>query len=160
MADMLVKLYDLPDSTPLKSRLGGQGLSLRRAMAYEKRAVVSWVDANYGEGWACECDVSFGNQPISCYLAVEHGSIVGFACYDSTCRNYFGPIGVAEDARGRGIGAALLLSCLEAMRFDGFAYAIIGGVGPREFYAKVAGAVEIMGSTPGIYRDRLGPNAG
>jgi hypothetical protein len=152
---MLVKLYDLPSSTSLKSRLSVQGVSVRRAMAYEKRAVVAWVEAHYGEGWACECDVSFSNRPISCYLAVEHDSIVGFGCYDTTCRNYFGPTGVAEGARGRGIGAVLLLSCLEAMRANGFAYAIIGGVGPREFYASVAGAVEIPGSTPGIYPGAL-----
>ena len=30
-------------------------------------------------------------------------------------------------------------------------YAIIGGVGPAAFYAGVAGAVPIEGSTPGIY---------
>jgi len=37
----------------------------------------------------------------------------------------------------------------------GYGYAIIGGVGPADFYTKVAGAVEIEGSSPGIYRDRL-----
>lgn len=35
---------------------------------------------------------------------------------------------------------------------QGYAYAIIGGVGPAEFYAKAVGAVLIEGSSPGIYQ--------
>jgi hypothetical protein len=57
--------------------------------------------------------------------------------------------------RKRGVGAALLVACLNAMRDSGYGYAIIGWVGPREFYAKTVGAIEIPDSTPGIYRDLL-----
>ena len=159
MADMLVRLYDLPDSAPMRRRLADAGITIRRAMPYEKRAVVTWVGDRFGEPWACECDVSFSNRPISCYLATWEGRIVGFGCHDSTCANFFGPMGVDEDARGQGIGAALLLACLEAMRAGGYGYAIIGGVGPREFYARVAGAIEIPDSSPGIYPDRLREDA-
>ena len=49
------------------------------------------------------------------------------------------------------MGAALTLATLASMRDAGYAYAIIGGVGPAAFYAKVAGAMPIEGSTPGIY---------
>ena len=41
------------------------------------------------------------------------------------------------------------------MRQQGFGYAIIGGVGPAEFYSKAVGAVAIEGSEPGIYRGLL-----
>ena len=44
------------------------------------------------------------------------------------------------------MGKGLLLSGLHAMAGMGYAYAIIGGVGPSEFFAKVAGATEIAGS--------------
>jgi hypothetical protein len=37
------------------------------------------------------------------------------------------------------------------MKEMGYAYAIIGGVGPKEFYAKTVGAIEIPDSAPGIY---------
>jgi hypothetical protein len=47
------------------------------------------------------------------------------------------------------------LACLEDMRQAGYGYAIIGGVGPAEFYAKTVGAVAIEGSEPGIYRGLL-----
>jgi len=50
----------------------------------------------------------------------------------------------------------LLLRSLRAMRDEGYVYAIIGGVGPAEFYEKCVGATLIEGSTPGIYRDLLG----
>ena len=56
-----------------------------------------------------------------------------------------------EDLRGRGLSAALLLRCLEAMAAMGYAYAIIGAVEPREFYEKVCGAFVIPDSEPGIY---------
>ncbi|MFM7329643.1 MAG: hypothetical protein ACKO3B_13025, partial [Bacteroidota bacterium] len=49
-------------------------------------------------------------------------------------------------------GKILLMECLLAMRSQGYAYAIIGGVGPAEFYAKAVGAELIRGSTPGIYQ--------
>jgi predicted N-acetyltransferase YhbS len=113
------------------------------------------VRNTFDGAWESECDVSFSNHPVSCFIATEGGKIIGFACYDSTCKNFFGPSGVAETKRGLGIGKALLLSCLHVMRANGFAYAIIGGVGPAEFYSKAVGAITIEGSSPGIYRDRL-----
>ncbi len=155
MADMLVKLYDLPPVERPVARLAERGIVIRRAMPYEKRIVVAWVRESFGDGWADECEAAFGNHPVSCFIATEAGRVTGFACHDSTCRNFFGPIGVAEKVRGAGVGSALLRSCLHAMASQGYAYAIIGGVGPAAFFAESVGAVPIEGSTPGIYRDRL-----
>ena len=155
MPDMLVKLYDLPEADTLVGRLDERGIIIRAAMPYEKRQTVDWVLTTFGEGWAGECDVAFINQPVSCFIATEAGAIIGFACYDSTCKDFFGPTGVEESKRGLGVGKALFLSCLHAMAACGYAYAVVGGAGPTEFYAKAAGAVAIEGSEPGIYRDRL-----
>jgi predicted N-acetyltransferase YhbS len=155
MPDMLVKLYDLPAVDNLLAKLKEEGIIIRAAMPYERKQIVAWVRTRFGDGWANECNVAFGNHPVSCIIATEEGSIIGFGCHECTCRNYFGPAGVAEQKRGRGIGKVLLLSCLHAMAANGYAYAIIGGVGPSDFYAKVAGAMIIEGSTPGIYRDPL-----
>ena len=82
---------------------------------------------------------------------MEGTSLCGVACYDAACRNFFGPELVAPDRRGRGIGRALLLSALHAMRADGYAYAIIGWAASVDFYQRAVGAVVIDGSTPGIY---------
>ena len=153
MPDLLVKLYDLPE-VPL-GPAPERAFRVRRAMAYEKTRVVDWVRRQFGEGWASECDVAFASRPISCLIATQDAEVVGFACYDATCKGFFGPVGVEETSRGLGIGTALLVDTLRDMAAAGYGYAVIGGAGSAVFYAKAAGAVEIPGSTPGIYRDRL-----
>jgi len=62
---------------------------------------------------------------------------------------------VGDAARGRNTGRALLIACLHAMHFEGYGYAIIGGVGPIEFYQKVVGATIIEDSTPSVYAGML-----
>jgi GNAT superfamily N-acetyltransferase len=151
MPDMLVKLYDLPDQHELLCRTKGIGIETRRPNPWEKSILLEWVESTFSSTWALECETAFAANPPSCYIAVEKDTLIGFACYDCTRKNFFGPTGVAENARGRGVGLALLLSCLNAMRDDGYAYAIIGGVGPAEYYAKTVGATLIEGSSPGIY---------
>lgn len=151
MPDMLVQLYRLPDLGPAIARQQARGVVVRRALAPEKRGVLKWVARHWGGVWASECDVAFAREPVSCLLALRDARILGFACYESTCRNFFGPTGVLESARGQGTGTALLLAALHAMRSQGYAYAIIGGVGPADFYARTVGAVSIADSTPGIY---------
>jgi GNAT superfamily N-acetyltransferase len=153
--DMLVKLYDLPDPGDTLSHLSAAGVSIRRALAPEKHKVLYWVRSAFSEAWASEADVAFGRQPVSCFIAIQESTLLGFACHDATCPNFFGPTGVHTTARKKGIGTALLLACLEDMRNQGFGYAIIGGVGPAAFYSKMVGAVPIEGSKPGIYRGLL-----
>ncbi len=43
------------------------------------------------------------------------------------------------------------MRCLEAMRDEGYGYAVIGSAGPVNFYNKCCGATVIEGSIPGIY---------
>lgn len=155
MPDMLVKLYELPDAAPVLAAVKEKGVDIRRAIAPEKHIVVQWVREHFNEHWASECEVAFSNHPVSCFIATEDGKMTGFACYDATCKNFFGPTGVDQSCRGKGVGTALLLSCFHAMAAQGFAYAIIGGAGPTEFYKKTVGAIEIEGSKPGIYRGML-----
>jgi GNAT superfamily N-acetyltransferase len=152
---MLVRLYDLPEPSARIAALHQAGVDVRRALAPERHVVVSWVRQQFGEGWASECEVSFARLPISCFRAQRGQDVLGFACYDATAKAFFGPTGVLETERRQGIGTALLLAALQAMAAEGYAYAIIGGAGPAEFYAKTVGAVPIAGSTPGIYADLL-----
>ncbi|MBU0907991.1 MAG: GNAT family N-acetyltransferase [Proteobacteria bacterium] len=155
MPDLIVKLYELPEDRLLVAGLADAGIIIRRAMAYEKFQVVDWVGTHFSKGWAGECDVAFANNPISCFIATADGSIAGFACYDSTMKNFFGPVGVKENFRDKDIGTALLLRCLHSMAADGYAYGVIGGAGNVDFYARTVNAVEIPGSSPGVYRDKL-----
>jgi len=150
--DMLVKLYDLPDYSALRREMDKLGITIRRPMAAEKSIVMEWTTKRFGDGWASELEVSFSYQPISCFIAIYKDEIVGFSVYDAAYRNFFGPTGVDESMRGKGIGKILLFEALEAMKSQGYAYAIIGGVGPAKFYEKAVGAKLIEGSDPGIYK--------
>ncbi len=157
MADMLVRLYDLPAHADAVQRLAAAGVSIRRPNVWDVAPLLAWVGDHFHAAWVAECEVAAKRRSPTCFVAVGPsgpsgtGGLLGFACFDATRLNFFGPTAVLESARGQGIGTALLLACLQAMRDNGYAYAIIGGVGPAEYYAKTVGAVPIAGSTPGIY---------
>jgi predicted N-acetyltransferase YhbS len=152
MPDMLVRLYDLPDPEEHYRRAREAGASIRRAEPWDRFALRSFIEANFWVAWAPEADLAFSGHPITGFVAMMEGCIVGFAVYECSRRGFFGPTGVREDLRGRGLGGALLLRCLEAMREMGYGYAVIGGVGPQAFYEKVCGAFVIPGSETGVYR--------
>lgn len=143
MPDMLVSLVQLPPITPLLEELREQGIYVRRPNPWELSEVREFIEKHFSRSWADEVSVGFANKPVSVFVARHEDQIVGFAAYECTRRNYFGPTGVAEAYRGRGIGTALLLACLYAMQDMGYVYAIIGGAGPMEFYSKACGAVPI-----------------
>lgn len=154
MPDMLVKLYHLPPIDKEQMKRGNY--QIRRAMAPDKFQVVEWVKEHSGIYAAGECDVSFSHTPISCFIAAREEKIIGYACYDATAPDFFGPTAVSEEERGKGIGRQLLLASLWAMREEGYGYAVIGSVGPAAFYEKCVNAVVIPDSSPGIYEDFLG----
>ena len=155
MPDMLVNLLRLPAVEPLLSELRDAGVSVRRAQPWELTEVRAFVQGHFDARWADEISVGFMRQPVSVFVAVRDGQLKGFAAYDCTRRDFFGPTGVVEGERGRGLGRALLLACLWAMREMGYAYAVIGGVGPAAFYERAVGATPIPDSSPGVYADPL-----
>lgn len=153
MSDMLVKLYDLPllaESTDIDS-----GVAIRKPIGAEHRVVVAWVFEQFGDAWASEVQAALANRPVSVFIAAGESGLHGFACYDATLRGMFGPIGVTDADRGKGLGLHLLRACLDDMLSVGYGYAVIGGAGPGEFFRRAANAVEIPGSEPGVYRGML-----
>ncbi len=155
MPDMLVHLLKLPELAPHLNDMAQKGISVRRAMVPDMRRITAWVEKHFGPRWASECEVCFSRQPVSLYIAVKDDEILGFGCYEATCRDYFGPTGVLESQRGLGIGKVLLIACMHGLREMGYAYAIIGGAGPVGFYEKAVGAALIPDSVPGAYKDLL-----
>ncbi|MGP4040861.1 GNAT family N-acetyltransferase [Gracilibacillus sp. D59] len=151
MGDMLVPLYKLAPYEPDSSNTW----IIRRPIPPEKHLVIQWVREHFSEHWASECEVACTQTPASCLIAIQDGEILGFACFDVTYLNFFGPTGVSEKARGKGIGSALLLESLHALQRKGYAYAIIGGAGPVAFYKKAVGAIEIPDSDDGAYKGML-----
>ena len=115
MPDMLVKLYDLPDEAPALARSHAFG-------APDRQRVLDWVRTHSGDCAAGECAVSFAHTPIGCWIATRGSEIVGYACYDATAPDFFGPTRVLDSEQGHGVGTALLLRCLTAMREYGYGY--------------------------------------
>jgi len=153
--DLLVRLYDLPEVPPAPALAAG-GIVTRRAIPPERHAVTAWITATFGvPPWVSECETAFSVLPVTVWIATRGEALLGFACHDATAKGFFGPTAVAEAERGKGIGEALLFATLRGMREAGYAYAIIGGVGPVDFYRKHLDVVVIPGSDPGIYRGML-----
>lgn len=155
MHDMLVRLCRLPDAAGLYAQLAEQGVRVRRCNPFEAHILEAWVGRNFSARWVNEARVAMSRQPSGCMIATREGRIIAFACYDATARGFVGPMGVQDDCRGAGVGKAVLLAALEQMRALGYVYAIIGGVGPADFYKKAVGATDIEDSAPGIYEDIL-----
>ena len=154
--DMLISLSTQPEwPAPAATALA----AVRKPIGPEHDLIADWVMKTFSPGWASEARVALGNRPVSLFIATQGSptQLVGFCCYDATARGFVGPIGVAESARHTGIGAELLRACLADMRSLGYGYAVVGAVGAPGFFARVAKAVEIAGSAPGVYAGMLRP---
>jgi predicted N-acetyltransferase YhbS len=128
---------------------------VRRAQPFEISVVRRFVSENFSANWADEISVGFARQPVSVFVATKERELIGFAAYECTRRGFFGPMGVVESAKNSGVGKALLLAALEALKEMGYVYAIVGAAGPVRFYQKTVGAIIIPDSEPGIYTDLL-----
>ena len=151
MSDLLVNLLKLQ---PVDSQVDVPFL-IRRAQPFELTPVRQFIQQHFSAAWADETSVGFTNKPVTVFVATIDQRLVGFAAYECTRRGFFGPTGVIEDARNRGIGKALLLSALWGLKEMGYVYGIIGGAGPVQFYQQSVGAIVIPESEPGIYTDLL-----
>lgn len=151
MPDLIVNLLKLRSL----ERLNDDSVNIRRAQPFEITPVREFVEQHFSQGWADEISVGFSNKPISVVIATRDGRVIGFAGYECTRKAFFGPTGVSENERGRGVGRALLIASLWGLRELGYVYAIIGSAGPADFYQRTVGATVIPDSEPGIYTDFL-----
>lgn len=153
MADMLVKLYGIPDPADAEARLLQDGVRIKRALAPDLHRIVAFTKTCHYEGFSGEVTAAFAHQPPSCYIATRDKEIIGFACFEVTARGFFGPTAVLEEERGKGVGKALLLRSLASMQEMGYAYAIIGWPSQRAipFYEKCVNAVMIEDASHGVY---------
>jgi GNAT superfamily N-acetyltransferase len=156
MGDLLVRLYDLPVFAA-EEKVKAAGITIRRAIPSEGAVVVDWVTEHFYKPWIGEIRLAMTQMPCTAFIATKGQELLGFACYDTSAKGFFGPTGVHETARGQGIGEALLIVTLKAMREAGYAYAVIGDPGPVDFYKKRLDVLEIPKSKPGHYAGMLRP---
>lgn len=140
--DMIVDLYQ-PIITEIDNKY-----QIKRVLSPNSDNVLEFIGKHFSKGWVSESKAGLYKPNPTCFIAVDDRKIIGFACYDATAKGYFGPTGVDPAYQGQSVGKALLLHALTAMRYDGYGYAIIGGVNAmtRPFYAKSSGAVPIDNS--------------
>ncbi|WP_321415889.1 GNAT family N-acetyltransferase [uncultured Desulfobacter sp.] len=153
MPDLLIKLYELQFEQYRKEHFDCE-FKIVRPLSCDKSKVIEFVRREFNESWANECERSFSNVPVSCFIGVKDQKIIGFACYDATAKGFFGPIGIKPEARKKGIATQLLFSCLSDMWDNEYGYAIVGWVDENhiDFYQKNTFATVIPESSPGIYK--------
>ena len=154
MADMLVKLYNISNSYDIEEKLQKEGIKIKKALAPDRSKIVAFSKVCAKDDYSDEVNVAFSNNPITCYIATKEKKIIGFACYEATAKNFFGPMAVLENERKKGIGKALLLKSLESMQELGYAYAIIGWPARSaiHFYKKCVDAIMIDEKSSGVYK--------
>ncbi|MDR2703984.1 MAG: GNAT family N-acetyltransferase [Cellulomonadaceae bacterium] len=148
MTDMIVPLMHL-DYQP-DQKLIDDGFVIRRAHIVDKKKILDFVSANFNRSasWMAETEMGLHQSPPTVFVASKGQQIVGFSCYNTTGKGFFGPVGVDPAFRGLNLGKELLLVGLDGLKNDGYAYGIIGWVSGTKFYADQCGAIEIPGSEP------------
>ncbi|TAM74785.1 GNAT family N-acetyltransferase [bacterium] len=150
MINMLVDLDDqlwsrVPPALYRETLDRGVVLHERQGATPSQRA---WLRRTFGGLWADEVATGYA------WFATDwDGNELGFAAYD--CRldfpwlrkwrnepgvGIFGPAGVAEGERRRGLGSLLCLLALQSLKNQECTHALIGAVGPEAFYERVCGA--------------------
>jgi len=126
----------------MAGRLTEQGVELRRAAPDDAGRLDLFFAAQFGTDWRCEADLALSRTPSGLHLALETGRIIAFAAHSAQNApwGFFGPMGTAPAAEGRGIGRVLLCRCLSDLRAAGHRRAIIPWVGPVGFYERCVGA--------------------
>ena len=95
-----------------------------------------------GAIWRFEASKAFDADPPTIFIEEVDGEIAGFAAHDVNNRGlgFFGPTGVKESMRGRGIGCRLLHASLADLGRLGYQRVVIPWTDALSFYAKCCGA--------------------
>ncbi|MEM0322091.1 MAG: GNAT family N-acetyltransferase [Thermoprotei archaeon] len=104
-------------------------------------ALLGFVEANFGLNWKRETEESLKYGGV---IQAKNGvNIAGFADYSGFEETWFGPIGVAEQYRERGIGSELLFAALTRMRERGVCHATIPWTEHLTFYGQTDAIVGV-----------------
>jgi GNAT superfamily N-acetyltransferase len=104
--------------------------------------VLDFIERDFGRIWRFEASHAFERDTPTIYVTEHDGAIAGFAAHDVNNRGlgWFGPTGVSQSLRGRGIGRSLLLASLADLRRLGYSRAVIPWTDALDFYRKSCGA--------------------
>jgi predicted N-acetyltransferase YhbS len=118
-------------------------LSIRRAQKEDMKSVLEFIRSEFPIFWVYEAKIAFKYKKPKVWIAEEKGKMIGFSVYSALEPHWFGPIGVTERKRFRGIGTTLLFNCLKSMREEGQRIVIIPWTKKLFFYTQVPGIKRI-----------------
>jgi GNAT superfamily N-acetyltransferase len=119
------------------------GYALRRAGDADRAPLLDWIGRAFAPVWAHEVARALDGPRRAVHAAWLGDRPVAFAAADGNNQGlgWFGPAGTDPEHRGRRLGEALLVRCLEDVR--GLPEAgVIAWIGPKEFYKKTVAAVD------------------
>ncbi|QHE52342.1 GNAT family N-acetyltransferase [Pontibacillus sp. HMF3514] len=119
-----------------------EGITLLRAALKDQEELLRFISERFGDPWVKTIQIALEKECPPLYIARDRGELIGFACYDSVRdqKGVYGPMGTSPQVRTKGVGYALLHTCLEEMKQKGYEYAILGEAGPIEYYERACGA--------------------
>ena len=95
-------------------------VEVRLVVSDDERKLKEFVFVNFSESWWKEIEAIFNSESSAfSVIACCNGEVVGFASVGATNSSWFGPMGVGEQFRGRGIGKILLLKSINEATFRG-----------------------------------------
>ena len=114
------------------------GYRLTDATEQDKTALLEFIESQFSLSWAKEA-LSGGNGAF-CSLIKRNGGILGFAAMHATNPNWFGPMGVKTNERGKGLGNALLHQVLARLHREKTGQIILPWINDKiGFYEKALG---------------------
>lgn len=127
----------------VRPQLHVPGYEIRRVEDRDRERVLAWIGRAFAPVWSFEAARALDGPRRALHAAFRDGEPVAFAAADGNNQGlgWFGPAGTDPAHRGRRLGEALLVRCLEDVR--GLPEAgVIAWIGPKQFYAKTVGAVD------------------
>jgi GNAT superfamily N-acetyltransferase len=103
----------------------------------DREATRHFIEKTFGPIWRFEAA-----KGSTIFAMEDEGEIAGFSTHDANNKGlgFFGPTGIAESHRGRGLGRHLLLASLADLRRLGYDRVVIPWTDAIEFYRKTCGA--------------------
>lgn len=144
--NLLIALADNPklDAEELGGRVAAceeRGYQIERLAPSEIDACAQVVESHYSRGWAFELRRAARARGVHVARLAASGDLVSFAAHDGNNQGlgWFGPTGTLANHQKQGLGAALLLLCLDDLAAAGHTHCQVAWIGPRDFYERVAG---------------------
>jgi len=147
----------------IESRLEKEGIVIRNVETRDLYPLMKFLREHMPADWFRHArELLLNDRKEQVFVAMRNREVVGYCQYWGgesyewyTPGCHFGPFGVREDMRGRGIGTILLYKCLQSMRKNGIheAFLLWTGEKARRLYErfgfKVTRRFKVMKKTLG-----------